>query len=75
LEKDKSSLKDLLHRLSEESNGRIDALLFDRDHNSILAGLMVKVNDQIYTGNALNQKPVQLRENDMVHLMYYISGG
>ena len=75
LEKNKSSLKDLLHRLSEETHGRIDSLLFEKENDRILSGLMVQVNDQRYTGNTLNQKQVYLNDKDTVHLMYYISGG
>ena len=75
LEKDKTSLKDLLHRLSEETHGRIDSLLFEKKQDRILSGLMVKVNDRLFTGTALNQKQVDLKDNDTVHLMYYISGG
>jgi len=75
LGKNKSSLKDLLHRLSEETHGRIDSLLFEKENDRILSGLMVQVNDQCYTGNTLNQKQVYLNDKDTVHLMYYISGG
>ena len=75
LEKNKSSLKDLLHRLSEETHGRIDSLLFEKGNDRILSGLMVQINDQICTGTSLNQEPVYLNDKDTVHLMYYISGG
>jgi hypothetical protein len=36
---------------------------------------MVKVNDQVYTGTMLNQKPVSLEDLDVVSLLYYVSGG
>ena len=60
LEKDKCSLKDLLYRVSEETHGRIDALLFEKGNDRILSGLMVQVNDQRYTGTTLNQKQISL---------------
>ena len=75
LDENNCSLKDLLHRLSEETHGRIDSLLFGKENDRILSGLMVQVNDQRYTGNTMNQKQIVLRDDDTVHLMYYISGG
>lgn len=75
LDRNERSLKDLLHRLSEKTRGRIDSLLFEKENDRILSGLMVQVNDQRYTGNTLNQKQIILEDNDIVHLMYYISGG
>ena len=45
------------------------------DDDDIKSGLMVMVNEKIYTGTALNQQAVELRDNDKVSLLFYISGG
>jgi len=75
LGKGEETLKDLLRRLSELSGGKIDSLIFEKDLGFISAGLMVKVNDRVYTGTMLNQKPVPLEDQDVVSLLYYVSGG
>lgn len=75
LEKGEATLKDLLSRLSESSGGKIDPLIFEKGLGFISAGLMVKVNDRVYTGTMLNQNPVPLEDQDVVSLLYYVSGG
>ena len=75
LEEDRSTLKGLLHRLVEEQGEKIRPLLFDEEKGEILPGLMVMVNDRIFTGSALQQQDLHLREGDRVSLLYFLSGG
>ena len=75
MEKEKRTVIDLCRQLSKETAGKIDALIFEKDLDFISAGLMVKVNDRVYTGTMLNQKPVPLEDQDVVSLLYYVSGG
>ena len=75
MEKVNPTVIDLLRQLSQETAGKMDALIFEKNRKAISAGLMVQVNDQTYTGTALNQKRVPLNAKDVVTLMYYISGG
>jgi hypothetical protein len=75
LSEPQASVGGLLAYLSKASSGKIDNLVFDKSAALISAALMVQVNDKTYTGNALNQQPVTLRDQDIVTLLYYISGG
>jgi sulfur carrier protein ThiS len=75
MEKEKPTVIDLLRQLSTETAGKIDLLIFEKDAAFISAGLMVQVNDRVYTGTMLNQHPVPLEDQDVVSLLYYISGG
>ena len=75
LEKDRSTVKDLFDRLAREHGARIRSLLFGPGGEEILSGLMVMVNDRTFTGNALNQQEIRLREGDRVNLLYFMSGG
>jgi len=75
LAKEDPTLIDLLQRLSGESAGKIDPLIFDGDSSSVSAALMVQVNDTVYTGTLLNRAPVRLKDRDIVSLLYYVSGG
>jgi sulfur carrier protein ThiS len=75
LEESRSTVKDLFDRLAEEHGGKIKPLLFAQKEDEILSGLMVMINNQIYTGSALNQQEIRLGEGDKVSLLYFISGG
>jgi sulfur carrier protein ThiS len=68
-----STVKGVLRSLSEGAGAKIKPLLYSGE--GILAGLMVMVNDRIFTGSALNQQDVSLRDGDKVSLLYYVSGG
>ena len=74
LGEDESTVKGLLHRLARESGGKIDTLLFEGG-DSILPGLMVMVNNRVFTGNALNKQVIPLQDRDKVSLLYFVSGG
>lgn len=74
LEKGEASAVNLLRRLAEEYGEPMRRLLLE-DDKAIKSGLMVMVNERIYTGTALNQQAVELRDNDKVSLLFYISGG
>ena len=75
LPKTDASINGLLFQLSKASAGKIDKLVFEKGRGLISTALMVQVNDRTYSGNALNQQPVPLRDQDIVSLLYYISGG
>jgi sulfur carrier protein ThiS len=75
LEEGRSTIRDLLDRLSEEHGGKIRPLLFSPSEDKILSGLMVMINNRILTGNTLNQQEIQLGEGDRVSLLYFMSGG
>ena len=75
LPKKDASIRGLLFQLSTASAGKIDKLVFEKERALISTGLMVQVNDRTYTGNALNRQSVSLRDQDIVSLLYYISGG
>ena len=75
LEKEQMNMLALLQQLSRETGGQVDALLFEKNRDMVSAGLLVLVNDRTYTGTALNQQRVPLADNDVVSLLYYISGG
>ena len=70
-----ASVSGLLIRLSEQSAGQIDKLVFEKRPDLISAALMIQVNDRTYTGTALNRQPIPLGDQDVVSLLYYISGG
>ena len=74
VDEDSFSVKGLLGRLVEEYGETIRPLLFDKEQG-ILAGLMVMVNDRIFTGSALQSQEVLLQEGDKVSLLYFLSGG
>ena len=61
--------------LSETCEGKIDSLLFEKGEDRILSGLMVMVNDRVFTGTEIDQRFVQLRDDDEVRLLYFVSGG
>ena len=69
------NIRGLLHRISKLCGGKIDNLLFEKGGDEILAGLMIKVNDQVFTGTALNGVETELRNGDKVSLLYFVSGG
>lgn len=75
LEEQEATVKRLLHRLCEIGGEKIKPLLFEKGEESVLSGLMVMVNDRIFTGTALNQQVVDLHDKDKVSLLYFISGG
>jgi hypothetical protein len=72
---DAPDLRQLLDRLCRQSDGRAARLLFEEDGSTVLAGLMVMVNDRTYTGNEINRENIRLHEGDKVSLLYFISGG
>ncbi len=75
LEESQSTVKDLFDRLAKVHGGKIKPLLFTQKEDEILSGLMVMINNQIFTGSALNLKEIRLRDGDKVSLLYFISGG
>jgi sulfur carrier protein ThiS len=75
LNEDEGTVKELLRRLSHESGGKISSLLFEEGGNTILPGLMVMVNNRMFTGTALNEEVIRLRDKDKVSLLYFVSGG
>ena len=75
LEEGRSTVKDLFDQLAQEHGGKIRPLLFDPREDEILSGLMVMINNRIFTGNALNQQEIRLGEGDRVNLLYFMSGG
>ena len=75
LEPDEATVRGLLHQVSKEYGEKIRPLLFEKEETSILSGLMVLVNDRIFTGTALNQEDIPLMDKDKVSLLYFVSGG
>lgn len=75
LDEDEGTVKGLLRRLSSESEGKISSLLFEEGSDSVLPGLMVMVNNRMFTGPALNEQVVRLQDKDRVSLLYFVSGG
>ena len=75
LDEDEGTVKGLLRHLSTESGGKINSLLFEEGGDSILSGLMVMVNNRVFTGTALNEQMIRLRDKDKVSLLYFVSGG
>ncbi|NWF92769.1 MAG: MoaD/ThiS family protein [Syntrophaceae bacterium] len=75
LKEEEATVQGLCMRLSLEYGERMKDLLFEKGEGSVMPGLMVMVNDQIYTGVALSQKEVRLMEGDRVSLLYFVSGG
>jgi sulfur carrier protein ThiS len=75
LGEDEGTVHGLLRRLSREYGDKIDSLLFEGGEHVILPGLMVMVNDRVFTGTALNQQVVPLQQGDKVSLLYFVSGG
>ncbi|MCK4792646.1 MAG: MoaD/ThiS family protein [Desulfobacteraceae bacterium] len=75
LGENEGTVKGLLHRLARESEGKINSLLFEEGGDSILSGLMVMVNNRVFTGTALNEQMIRLRDKDKVSLLYFVSGG
>jgi hypothetical protein len=75
LEEARPTVKDLFERLVEKHGGKISPLLFAPEKEEILSGLLVMVNDRLFTGTALNQEDVRLGDGDKVGLLYFMSGG
>jgi len=73
-EEDRPTLRRLLKRLVEEHGEKIRPLIFDKEEE-IIPGLMVMVNDQIFTPGALSKQELRLKEKDKVSLLYFMSGG
>jgi hypothetical protein len=74
LEEGEQTVPGLLRRLAEEYGEPMEKLLWEEE-GGIKPGLMVMVNERIYTGTALNQHAVELCDHDLVSLLYYLSGG
>ncbi len=68
-----ATVKGLLTRLSDEYSDKMRPLLFEKEE--ILPGLMVMVNQKIFTGTALQVQDIPLNEGDKVSLLYFLSGG
>jgi sulfur carrier protein ThiS len=75
MEEAEASVTDLLRRLAVTGGEKTKDLLFEKGSESILPGLMVMVNDRIYTGTALGRREVPLHDGDKVSLLYFVSGG
>ncbi len=75
LEEREASVRSLLRRLGEAGGAKIKTLLFEGGEESVLSGLMVIVNDRVFTGTALNREAVELHDRDKVSLLYFVSGG
>jgi sulfur carrier protein ThiS len=75
MEETEASATGLLHRLAGTGGEKTKDLLFEKGSESILSGLMVMINDRIYTGTALNGRAVPLHDGDRVSLLYFVSGG
>jgi hypothetical protein len=75
LEEDEDTVQGLLHRLAREGGRKISSLLFEEGEGLILSGLMVMVNNRVFTGTALNEQVIQVRDKDKVSLLYFVSGG
>jgi hypothetical protein len=75
LKESEATVNGFLCRLLSEYGEKIRPLLFEREGDSILSGLMVMVNHRTFTGTALNQQEVRLVDKDKVSLLYFISGG
>jgi sulfur carrier protein ThiS len=70
-----TTVKELLHRLADKGGEKMKSLLFEKGADAVLPGLMVMVNNETFTGTALNQRDVPLRDRDKVSLLYFVSGG
>ena len=68
-------MKGLFERLLREHGEKIRPLLFAREEEEILSGLMVMINNRTFTGSDLNRREIRLAEGDKVSLLYYMSGG
>jgi hypothetical protein len=75
LKENEATVKRLFYRLVNEYGEKIRPLLFEKDGDSVLSGLMVMVNDRTFTGTALNRQDMPLMDRDKVSLLYFISGG
>jgi hypothetical protein len=75
LEEGEATVKSLLYCLGRMGGERSKSLLFEEGGESVLSGLMVMVNNRIFTGTALNQQVVELHDRDRVSLLYFVSGG
>lgn len=75
LEEGEATVKSLLHRLGRMGGERSKSILFEEGGESVLSGLMVIVNNRIFTGTAINQEVVELHDRDKVSLLYFVSGG
>ena len=75
LESSGGTLRRLLRDLAECCDEKGRTLLYDPQNSSILSGLMVMVNDRVFTGTAINQQDVELHDRDKVSLLYFVSGG
>ena len=75
LDEDEGTVNTLLQRLCQALGEKMRPLLFEEGKESILSGLMVVINDRVFTGTGLNQAVVRLNDGDRVSLMYFVSGG
>ena len=75
LDEGEATVKSLLQSLCQTLGRKMRPLLFEEGKESILSGLMVVVNDRVFTGTGLNQAEVRLHDGDRVSLMYFVSGG
>lgn len=75
LDKGEQTVGRMLARLGRIYKGKVDHLLFDKERHGIFPGLMVKVNERVFTGTALNREDFQLKDQDVVDILFYVSGG
>lgn len=75
IEGGEATIRGLLQHLAGQWGEKIRPLLFDEGGEEVLSGLMVMVNDRVFTGTILNQQVVELHDKDKVSLLYFVSGG
>lgn len=75
IERGEATIRGLLQHLAGPWGEKIRPLLFEEGGDAVLSGLMVMVNDRVFTGTILNQQVVELHDKDKVSLLYFVSGG
>jgi molybdopterin converting factor small subunit len=71
---EEETVQGVLRKLATLWGDRIEPLLFTGD-GGMLPGLMVMVNNRVFTVSSLNEKDVRLKDGDTLSLMYFVSGG
>ena len=71
---EEETVRGVLRKLATTWGDRIEPLLFAGD-GGMLPGLMVMVNNRVFTASALNERDVRLKDGDTLSLMYFVSGG
>jgi molybdopterin converting factor small subunit len=68
------TVRRLLGKLGTIWGERLQPLLLVGD-GGVLPGLMVMVNNRLFTASALNEEEVPLKDGDKLSLLYFVSGG